>query len=67
MNHNVKIAAFAFMVIWIAVIGLDEFGLIQWPDMRIKRIFVWAPTVIFGLYFLFFGGKSKEDEKKDDA
>ena len=67
MNHNVKIAAFVFMVIWIAVMGLDQFGLIQWPDMRLKRIFVWVPTVVFGLYFLFFGGKSKEDEKKDDA
>jgi len=67
MNHNVKIAAFAFMVVWLVVMGLDEFALIQWPDMRLKRIFLWAPTVIFGLYFLFFGGKSKEDEKKDDA
>jgi hypothetical protein len=47
--------------------GLDEFALIQWPDMRLKRIFVWAPTVMFGLYFLFFGGKTKENEKKDDA
>jgi hypothetical protein len=67
MNHNVKIAAFAFMVVWLVVMGLDEFALIQWPDMRLKRIFLWAPTVVFGLYFLFFGGKSKEDEKKDDA
>ena len=67
MSTNVKIAGLAFMVIWLAVMGLDEFGMIQWPDMRIKRAFVWGPTVIFGLYFLFFGGKAKEDTKKDDA
>jgi hypothetical protein len=67
MSTNIKIAGLAFMVIWLAVMGLDEFALIQWPDMRLKRIFVWAPTVIFGLYFLFFGGKTKENEKKDDA
>ncbi|MDT8376286.1 MAG: hypothetical protein RQ867_06030 [Mariprofundaceae bacterium] len=65
MSRYVKIAGLAFMLLWLAVMGLDAFALIQWPDMRIKRIFVWAPTVVFGLYFLFFGGKSRESDKKD--
>ncbi len=63
MNKNTKITGIAFLLIWLVIMALDQFDLIPWPDTRIKRIFLWTPTVVFGLYFLFFGGKTKENKK----
>jgi len=59
-SQNIKALIIALLVLWLLLFSIDSIVGIDWPNYTIKRLFIWCPTVLIGIYWIFFGGKKKK-------
>ncbi len=58
---TLKAALIGLLMIWLLLFTMDSIIGINWPNYTLKRVFIWAPTVLIGVYWLVFGsGKEKK-------
>jgi len=57
---KVRTILIGLMLLWLLVFSIDSVFGIDWPNYTVKRVFIWIPTVIIGVYWLIFGGKKSK-------
>ncbi len=58
-QQHIKSILTVLLMLWVLVFSVDSMFGIDWPNYTLHRIFVWCPTVLIGVYWLFFGGSDK--------
>jgi len=61
-SSKMKATLIALLLIWLLVFSIDSIFVINWPNYTLKRIFIWTPTVLIGVYWLLFGGAKKDKQ-----
>ncbi len=56
---TLKAALIGLLMLWLLLFAIDSIFGIDWPNYTLKRVFIWAPTVLIGVYWLTFGGAKK--------
>ena len=57
-KENLKPILIGLLMVWVLLFTIDSIFGINWPNYMVHRVFIWAPTVLIGVYWLAFGGKN---------